>query len=173
VIFFSGEYFLCTSFAGPRGIAVAVSPHWGSTLMRASGRSKSELEKAARPSQARPGWYDGEFGEVIERLSQRQNEIFDARLIIRLADGTTLEIRDFLTDAGRGGLKFYHACAAVGVGAKYEAQQEISATDFVGAVRVKVGIEKKRGYPDRLVVEDYAAPVASAGVVHLRTAGAS
>lgn len=140
--------------------------------MRPSGRSKSELEKAARPTQARPGWYDGEFGEVVERLSQRQNEMFDAPVVIHLADGTTLEIRDFLTDAGRGGLKFYHACVSVGVGAKYEAQQEISATDFIGhAVRVKVGIEKKRGYPDRLVVEDYAVPVASAGVVHLRSAG--
>ena len=95
--------------------------------MRPSGRSESQLQKAARPSQARPGWYDGEFGEVIERLSQRENEMFDARVIIRLADGTTLEIRDFLTDAGRGGLKFYHACVAVGVGAEYEAKQEISA----------------------------------------------
>src|SRR5258708_3716598 len=105
--------------------------------MRPSGRSETQLQKAARPSLARPGWYDGEFGEVIERLSQRQNEMFEARVVIRLADGTTLEICDFLTDAGRGGLKFYHACAALGIGAKYEAQQEISATDFIGHVRVK------------------------------------
>jgi hypothetical protein len=137
--------------------------------MKPSGRSETQLQKAARPTQARPGWYDGEFGEVIERLSQRQNEMFDARVTIRLADGTTLEIRDFLTDAGRGGLKFYHACSAVGVGTKYEAKQEISATDFIGkAVRVKIGIEKRRGFPDRNIVEGYAAPAAE--IVKLRSA---
>ncbi|MGD0107359.1 MAG: hypothetical protein ABSC06_25470 [Rhodopila sp.] len=125
------------------------------------------MQKAARPTLLRLDWYDGEFGEVVERISQRQNEVFDARVVIRLADGTTHEIRDFLLDVGRGGLKFYHACCAVGVGGKYEAKQEISAADFTGhAVRVKVGIEKKRGYSDRNVIEDYAA--AAAEVVRLR-----
>ena len=137
--------------------------------MKPSGRSESQLQKAARPTQARPDWYDGKFGEVIERLSQRQNEMFDARVIIRLADGTTLEIRDFLTDAGRGGLKFYRACCAVGIGEKYQTKQEISAADFIGrTVRVKIGIEKKRGFQDRNIVDDYAAPAAE--VVNLRSA---
>jgi hypothetical protein len=138
--------------------------------MRPSGRSESLLQKAAQPSLLRPGWYDGEFGEVIERISLRGNEVFDARVAVRHADGTTHEIRDFLLDGGRGGLKLYHACCAVGVGAKYEAKQEISASDFTGhAVRVKIGIERKRGFPDRNIIEDYAA--AAAEVVKLRSAG--
>jgi hypothetical protein len=137
--------------------------------MKPSGRSKGELQKAAQPSLVRSGWYDGEFGEVIERLSQRQKEIFDARVVIYLADGTKLEVRDFLVDAGRGGLKFFNACVAVGIQAKYEAQQEISAADFIGkTVRVKVGVEKKRGFPDRNIIEDYAAPAAE--IVKLRSA---
>src|SRR3954447_27027463 len=98
--------------------------------MRPSGRSISELQKTARPMTQRPGWYDGEFGEVIERLSQRQNEMFEALIVIRLADGTTLTIHDYLTDVGRGGLKFYNACVAVGIGNQYEAKQEITAANF-------------------------------------------
>jgi hypothetical protein len=139
--------------------------------MKPSGRSVSELQKAARPSLLRPGWHDGEFGEVVERLSQRGNEIFDLRVVVRDVDSNPHEIRDFLADTGRGGLKFYHACVAVGAGAKYEAEQEISAADFVGPVRVKISVEKRRGYPDRNIIEDYGAPVASPGVVHLRSAG--
>jgi hypothetical protein len=137
--------------------------------MRPSGRSQTQLEKAARPSLLRAGWYDGEFGQVIERVSQQGNEMFDARIIVQEADGTTHEIRDFLLDMGRNGLKFYRACCAVQVGDRYEAKQEISASDFIDhAVRVKIGIEKKRGYPDRNIIEDYAAVAAE--VVKLRSA---
>jgi hypothetical protein len=140
----------------------------GNRVMKPSGRSPSELQKAARPSLLRAGWYDGEFGEVIERLSQRGNEIFDARVVIHLADGTTLEVRDFLADVGRGGLKFYSASVAAGVGAKYEAKEEIFAADFEGkAVRVKLGIEKRRGFSDRNCIESYAAPAAE--IVKLRS----
>jgi hypothetical protein len=49
---------------------------------------------------------------------------------------------------------------------------EISAADFPGhAVRVKLGVEKRRGYPDRNVIEDYAAAPASGVVTPLRAAG--
>jgi hypothetical protein len=136
--------------------------------MRPSGRSESELQKAAKPTLLRRGWYDGEFSEVTERLSQQGNEMFDVRVVIN-ADGNTREIRDFLNDTKRGGLKFFHACAAVGVGAKYEAEQEISPYDFIGkVVRVKIGVEKRRGFPDRNCIEDYEAPAAE--VVKLRSA---
>ena len=95
--------------------------------------------------------------------------MFDARVVIRLADGTTHEIRDFLIDKGRFALKFYHACVSVGVGTKYEAKQEISASDFGGrAIRAKVVVEKKRLFLYRNIIEDYAA--ASAEVVNIRSA---
>ncbi len=137
--------------------------------MRPSGRSKSELQKAAQPSLLRSGWYDGEFSEVIEFVSQRENDTFAAQVVIRLEDGTTRTLRDYLVDVGRGGLKFYNAAVSSGVGAKYEAKQEISPYDFVGkAVRVKIAIEKKRGFPDRNIIEDYAAPASE--IVKLRSA---
>lgn len=135
--------------------------------MKPSGRSINELQKAA--ALLPPNWYDGEFRGIMETLSQHQNEMFIARVIIRLVDGTTHELRDYMVDTGRGGLKFYHACCAVGIGEKYQAKQEITAADFIGKpVRVKVGIEKKRGFSDRNCIEDYAAPAAE--IVKLRSA---
>jgi hypothetical protein len=38
-------------------------------------------------------------------------------------------------------------------------------------VRVKIGIERHRGWPDRLVIEDYAAPADSSVVTLHRSTG--
>ena len=58
-----------------------------------------------------------------------------------------------------GALKLRHAAEAVGKLAKYEAG-EIGQEDFVGQnVRVKIIIEKKRGYPDQNRIEDYSRDV--------------
>jgi hypothetical protein len=52
--------------------------------------------------------------------------------------------------------------------AKYEAG-ELDQSDFPGPVRVKLGIEKKRGFPDRNVILDYAP--SDSPVVNLRQRG--
>jgi hypothetical protein len=85
------------------------------------------------------------------------------------AAGTEWTLFDYLTDTGKGGLKLRHACAARGVLAQFEAGS-VDASDLPGPVRVKIGIEKRRGWPDRLIILDYAAAAAS-GVVNLRAAG--
>lgn len=110
----------------------------------------------------RPGLYDGEFREAVERPSRRGNDMIE----VLLAVGER-EFRDYLVDVGAGALKLRHACEAVG--AQYEAG-EIAAADFIGkSVRVRVGVEKRRGWPDRNIIEDYAA--ADASVVRLREVG--
>ena len=103
----------------------------------------------------RSGWHDGECREAIEKPSKRGNEMIEVVFIVRDADGNEREFHDYLTDAGRGSLKLRHACAAVGALGKYDAG-EIAAADFPGHVcRLRIGIEKRRGWPDRNVIEDY------------------
>jgi hypothetical protein len=66
-------------------------------------------------------------------------------------------------------LKLRHCCAARGaeVLAKFEAGL-IEASDLPGPVRVKIGIEKRRGFRDRNVILDYEA-VGSAVVAFAKT----
>ena len=63
--------------------------------------------------------------------------------------------KDYLTNTPLGALRLRHACEAVGALDRYNAG-EISASDFLGhTVRVKIGVEKKRGYAPRNIIEDY------------------
>jgi hypothetical protein len=70
----------------------------------------------------------------------------------------------------RRGVSSYHCCAACGneVLSAYEIG-EVTQDLFPGhAVRVKIGIEKKRGFRDRNVILDYMP--ADSSVVNLRSA---
>jgi hypothetical protein len=134
--------------------------------MKTSGRSESELRKSALLLPV--GNYDGECREAAEGLSKNNNDRIEVVWVVRDADCNEREYHDYLTDVGRGALKLRRACAAVGALGKYEAG-EISPADFVGHVcLLKIGIEKRRGWPDRNVIEDYAA--ADASIVRLRAA---
>lgn len=134
--------------------------------MLTSGKSESELAKeAVTPKLPKPGEYDADITEVVEDTSKRGNEMFKATVVFDAAD-RQWTLTDYLVDKGKGGLKFRHCCAARGVLAKFEAGF-VDQSDLPGPVRIKVGIEKRRGWPDRLVILDYAAP-ASASVVSLR-----
>jgi hypothetical protein len=138
--------------------------------MKVPGWSEAEAVKASRRTLLRSGSYDAMFREAVEKQSKRGNDMIDALVAVFDGEGGEREFRDFLTNTSLGAAKLRHACEAVGALAKYEAG-EIEQDDFPGhAVRVKVGIEKKRGYPDRNVIEDYA-PASASGVVHLRSAG--
>jgi hypothetical protein len=137
------------------------------TPMKTSGRSESELLKSTLLLPV--GDYDGECREAAEGLSRNNNARIETVWIVRDADGNEREFHDYLTDVGRGALKLRRACAAVGAIGKYEAAAEITPADFVGQVcRLKIGIEKRRGWPDRNVIEDYAP--ADVSVVRLRAA---
>ena len=134
--------------------------------MRTSGQSESELVKAAQRKLSKPGDYDADIPEVAEGESKRGNDMFVATVVFTDAD-TEWTLTDYLTDADKGGLKFRNACAARGVLDKFEAGY-VEASDLPGPVRITVGVEKRRGWPDRLVVLDYAA---RGDVVTLRRAG--
>lgn len=135
--------------------------------MRTTPRSETEAIAASRNVLLRVGWYDAEFREAVEKTSQNNNDMIEGNVAVFDADGNERQFRDWLIDTPRSAAKLRHACEAVGVIERYEAG-EIVASDFPGKrCRVRVGVEKKRGYPDRNVIEDYAASSASP-VVALR-----
>jgi hypothetical protein len=141
--------------------------------MKTTPRSDADAQKASRRTLLRSGSYDAMFREAVEKESRRGNEMIEVSVVVYDGEGGEREFRDFLTNTALGAAKLRHACeavgAAVGALAKYEAG-EITAADFTGNVRVKIGTEKRRGWPDRNVIEDYAPALV---VHHLRTAGAS
>jgi hypothetical protein len=141
--------------------------------MRVTGRSEAEAVKASRRTLLRSGMYDAQFREAVEKESKRGNDMIVVGVVVYDGEGGEREFRDYLTNTSLGAAKLRHACEAVGALANYEAG-EISAADFTGhAVRVKIGVEKKRGFLDRNCIEDYAPASASGVVHHLRAAGAS
>lgn len=135
--------------------------------MRTPAYSETAATEASRRTLLAPGWIDGAMiREAVERPSARGNDMIE--LVIAVPDGRGGErlFRDYLTNSPLGALRLRHASEAVGALDRYNAG-EISASDFPGhAVRVKIGIEKKRGYAPRNVIEDYG--VAEARVVNLR-----
>jgi hypothetical protein len=138
--------------------------------VKTSGKSEAELLKTARPKKLpKPGWYDGDIEDVAEDISKNNNEMFKGTAAFFDAAGEKWTLTFYLTDTPKGGLILRHACAARGVLEKFEAGS-VEASDLPGPVRVKVGIEKRKGWPDRLIVEDFAARAASS-VVNFRSAG--
>ena len=133
--------------------------------------SEAEAVRASRRTLLKPGMYDARFVEAEERQAAKSGKDMIAPVLAVLdADGQERRLHDYFTDSAACAARFRHAASAVGALERFEVG-EIDASDFIGhAVRVKVGIEKKRGYPDRNVIEDYA-PSAASGVVQLRSAG--
>src|SRR5271168_4551192 len=119
--------------------------------MKTSGRDEATAAKDANRSLLKLGKYDGVIREVSEYISPGGNETM--KCIVDVAGRT---FTDYLTDTELGGLKLRHCCAARGVLAKFAAGS-IEASHLPGPVRVKVGIEKRRGFRDRNVILDYEA----------------
>jgi hypothetical protein len=125
--------------------------------MKTTPRSAEEAAKVSRRALLPAGWHDGRIAEAVEKPSKRGNDMIEITVIVPDADGNERTLRDWLTDSSLGALKLRHAAEAVGALAKYEAGQ-IGQGDLAGHdVRVKVSIEKRRGYPDSNRIEDYAA----------------
>lgn len=108
---------------------------------------------------------DIEIREAAEWVFRSGNEMIEVLVAVTDAGGNgEREFRDYLTGAaGLGAAKTRHACAACGreVLTRYEAG-EISQDDFPGkAVRVKLDVERRRGYAPPNIIVDYApaAPV--------------
>jgi hypothetical protein len=103
----------------------------------------------------------------VERPSARGNEMIELDIAVPDGRGGERLFKDYLTGTPLGALRLRHACEAVSALDRYTSEGEVYASDFPGhTVRVKIGIEKKRGYAPRNIIEDYAA--AEARVVSLR-----
>jgi hypothetical protein len=139
--------------------------------MRLTPRNEDDAQRLAKRALVAAGWHDARITEAVEKRSKRNNEMLEATVIVPAADGSERTLRDWFTDSPLGALKLRHAAEAVGALAKYEQQGEIGPADLAGHdVRVKISVEKRRGYPDANRIDDYA--VATAGrVVNLRDAG--
>lgn len=136
--------------------------------MRVTSRSEQDAQRVSKRALLRREWYPAQINEAGESVSQKGNDYIALTLVVSAGDGDERTFRDVLTNTPLGAAKLRHACEAVGVLAKYEAG-EISQDDFPGHdVQVKIGVEKKRGFPDRNVIEDYQA--AASAVVDLRAA---
>ena len=133
--------------------------------------SERRRRKAARQARAAAGWLARRPDHRSRRkASKRGNDMIEITLLIPAEDGSERTIRDWFTDSPLGALKFRHAAEAVGALAKYDAG-EIGAADFPGHdLKVKLTVQKRRGYPDANAARGLRA--AEAGrVVNLRETG--
>jgi hypothetical protein len=136
--------------------------------MRTTPRTEDEAKRASSRTLPKPGWYPARITEAAEKQSRRGNPMIELQLLVRDANGDEWEPRDWLTDADLGAEKLRSAVVAVDALERYEAG-DIAAEDFAGRdVQAQIIIEKRRGHPDRMVVNSYR-PASS--VVTLRAAG--
>jgi hypothetical protein len=136
--------------------------------MKTHAYTETEALEASRRTLLAPGWTDGAvIREAEERTSARSgNEMIELDVDVPDGRGGERMLKDYLTSTSLGELRLRRASEAVGALARYNSR-EISASDFPGhTVRVKIGVEKKRGYAPRNIIEDYA--VSEARVVSLR-----
>lgn len=137
--------------------------------MKLTPRTEIEAQKVSHRALLHAGWHDGRITEALEKPSKRGNDMIELTVIVLDADGNERTLRDWLLDSGPGALKLRHAAEAVGAMPQYEAG-ELTQADFPGHdVRVKISIEKRRGFPDANRIDDYAATTAD-HVVNLRAA---
>jgi hypothetical protein len=134
-------------------------------MMKTPGLSELEAKSASERTLLKAGWHPALFQEAVERESRRGNAMIEVLVTVTDAsNGGEREFRDYLTgSAGLGAAKLRHACEACGpdVLARYEAG-EVSQDDFPGkSVRVKLDVERRRGYQPRNVIVDYAPPMSA------------
>jgi hypothetical protein len=132
--------------------------------MLTSGKSESELVKAAVRRKLPTGWKDGDIEEVSEDISSKENPMFKCLGSFVHETQEKWSVPVYLVDKGKGAVLLRRLCAARGVAAKYDAGC-VDASDLVGPVRMKLGIDKRRGWPDRLKVEDFAPRAAASSSV--------
>jgi hypothetical protein len=136
--------------------------------MQTTPKTEAEARSASRRVML-SGWHEAQILHAHEARSKRGNDMIAISVTVADAEGRVRTFRDWLTNTTLGGLKLRHACEGVGALGRYESG-EVGAADFPEGhtLRVKIGIEKKRGYPDREVIEDYAS--SSSVVTQLRSA---
>jgi hypothetical protein len=117
---------------------------------------KNEKQLAEnRPLHA--GVFQFEILEAWEKISAAGNPMFEIRVQLSNGNGVSRTLPDYLLPKGVRAEKLLHCCIATGMRDKYDSGL-LSPDDFVGKRgRLRVGIEKKKGFPDRNQIEDYLA----------------
>jgi hypothetical protein len=136
--------------------------------MKTTPHSEAEAQNLSRRKLLSAGWHDARILESCEKPTRQGRDMIELLVGVIDADGIERQLRDWLTDSTLGAAKLRHACEAVGALARYEAG-EIGQADFPGhTCRVRISIDKKKGYPERNMIDDYAATAAH--VINLRGA---
>jgi hypothetical protein len=116
-------------------------------------------EKEITDSRLLPkGECDFEIIDAAEKKSAADNDMIELKVRVSNGTGQPRTLTDYLLPKRAGKLR--NCCAACGLLDKYE-NGCLSDDDFPGKRgRLKLGIEKKKGYPERNVIADYlvAAP---------------
>ena len=103
-------------------------------------------------------WPSGPYAFVIleaeEKVSaSRGNPMLELRLEISRRDGKKRYVRDYLLPQRQE--KLLHAARVCGVLETYNAGQLVP-DDFIGkSGKLRLGVQRSRGYPPKNVVEDY------------------
>jgi hypothetical protein len=138
--------------------------------VKVTPRTEEEARRASSRELIKPGWVNSTIDEASETKSRMGRPMLALRHLVPMPDGSERELRDWLLDADAVAEKLRSAVVAVDALEQFE-RGELAAEDFAGrSVQIRVGIEKRRGMPDRNYVESYRA-VPSSPVVALRAAG--
>jgi hypothetical protein len=107
--------------------------------------------------------YPFEITEATEKVSQGGgNPMIELKVKISRPDGASRTLTDFLLE--KTPEKLLHCCKATGLLDRYESGS-LADSDLQGKRgKLRLGVEKKKGYPDRNVIADYVCDgVASSG----------
>jgi Protein of unknown function (DUF669) len=117
-------------------------------------QAKSEQEIAE--SRLLPkGEYDFEILDAEEKTSKAANSMIVLKVRVSNGNGVARTLTDYLVAQSAGKLR--NCCAACGILDKYD-NGVVSEDDFPGKRgRLKLVVEKKRGWPARNVIADYVA----------------
>lgn len=103
------------------------------------------------------GVFNFEILEAWEKTSQAGNPMFELKVQISNGNGVSRTLADYLLPKGVRAEKLLHCCIACGIREKYDSGS-LAPDDFVSRRgRLRLGLEKKKGFPERNVIEDYLA----------------
>jgi hypothetical protein len=106
--------------------------------------------------------YPFEILEGEDKVSQSgNNPMIELKVKVTRSDGSTKTIPDCLLGLDKTAAKLRHCCAACGLLDKYDAGA-VTGNDFRGKRgKLRLGVEKKKGFTDRNVIADYVCDGAS------------
>ena len=136
-------------------------------LVKPRSEAEAQREEAARRKAWKVGLYSATCLSASERPSKRGNDMIETVWAVtqwrRKCASSAIISQTRLCQA----LKLRHCCEATDCLAQYEAG-EVHAEMFIDReATVQLGIEKRRGYPERNTILDYRP----ASVIGLRQAG--